>query len=140
VTDGIFRNEDLLAELPFMQLTGNGTVDLVKAEIDYSMQARVLERPEFVDGASDAELQDFTEAVIPLSITGALSSPSIRPDINGMLQAEVKKVVEEKGEELKDRLMNELLGTGKKDGEVDPEATDEEEEDLEDRLKKLFDN
>ncbi|HWM26921.1 MAG TPA: AsmA family protein [Woeseiaceae bacterium] len=140
VTDGIFRNEDLLAELPFMQLTGNGTVDLVKAEINYSMQARVLERPEFVDGASDAELQDFTEAVIPLSITGALSSPSIRPDINGMLQAEVKKVVEEKGEELKDRLMNELLGTGKKKGEGDAESTDEEEEDLEDRLKKLFDN
>ncbi|MEX2124394.1 MAG: AsmA family protein [Woeseia sp.] len=141
VTDGIFRNDDLLAELPFLQLTGSGTVDLVKAGIDYSMQARVLERPEFVDGASNAELEDFTEAVIPVKVTGALSSPSIRPDINGMLKAEVKKVVEEKRDELQERLMDKLLGSGKQDAEGEEETTDEEEkEDLEDRLKKLFDN
>jgi AsmA protein len=141
VTNGVFRNQDLLAELPFLQLTGNGSVDLVKAELDYSMQARVLERPEFVDGASQAELADFTEAVIPLSISGPLSSPTIRPDIGGMLKAEARKVVEEKRDELKDRLVNKLLGgeQKKQDGE---QAEDEEdkEEDLEDRLKKLFDN
>jgi AsmA protein len=141
VTDGIFRNDDLLAELPFLQLTGNGRVDLVKAEIDYSMQARVLERPEFVDGASDSELSDFTEAVIPLKIGGSLNSPSIRPDIDGMLKAEVKKVVEEKRDELKDRLMEKLLGSDEQDRGDDEAATDDkQEEELEDRLKKLFDN
>ncbi len=34
VTDGIFRSDNLLAELPFMQLTGKGSVDLPAAEID----------------------------------------------------------------------------------------------------------
>jgi AsmA protein len=142
VTKGIFRNEDLLAELPFLQLAGNGNVDLVKAEIDYSLQARVLERPEFVDGASEAELKDFTEAVIPLKITGSLNSPSIRPDIDGMLKAEVKKVVDEKSDELKDRLVEKLLGSGTKDKDGEEATIDEEQEEekLEDRLKRLFDN
>jgi AsmA protein len=142
VTKGVFRNEDLLAELPFLQLAGKGSVDLVKAEIDYSMQARVLERPEFVGGASEGELKDFTEAVIPLKISGSLNSPSIRPDINGMLKAEVKKVVDEKRDELKDRLVNKLLGSGEKgkDGEETTTDDKEEKEELEDRLKKLFDN
>jgi len=139
VTDGVFRNDDLLAELPFLQLSGNGSVDLSKAEIDYSLQARVLEQPEFVDAASETELKDFTEAVIPLTVTGPLNSPSIRPDIDGMLKAEVQKVVDEKRDELKDKLMEKLLGSDSQAGE---ETTDEEEqeEDLEDRLKKLFDN
>jgi AsmA protein len=140
VTDGVFRNDDLLAELPFLQLTGNGSVDLAKAEIDYSLQARVLERPEFVDSASEAELKDFTEAVIPLTVTGSLNSPSIRPDIDGMLKAEVHRVVEEKRDELKDRLMEKLLGTEKAETGEETGNEEAEEEDLEDRLKKLFDN
>lgn len=139
VTDGIFSNDDLLAELPFLQLTGNGNVDLVQAEVDYSLQARVLERPEFVDEASKTELDDFTQAVIPLSVSGPLASPSIRPDVEGMLKAEVKKAVDEKRDELKQRVLDKLLG-----GEEEPadeNATDqaEEEQDLEDRLKDLFD-
>lgn len=149
VTDGVFRNDDLLAELPFLQLTGNGTVDLVKAEVDYGMQARVLERPEFATGATDSELADFTEAVIPLRISGPLASPSIRPDIDGMLRAEVKKVVEEKRDELRDRLVDRLLGGGQAPVDAATEAGEagdapaEEEKDVEDQLKdslrRLFD-
>ncbi|MEX0975855.1 MAG: AsmA family protein [Woeseia sp.] len=154
VTDGVFRNDDLLAELPFLQLTGNGTVNLVKVEVDYGMQARVLERPEFATAATDSELADFTEAVIPLRISGPLASPSVRPDIDGMLRAEVKKVVEEKRDELRDRLVNRLLGGDKAEAEAAgaAEATEtgepgdvpeEEEKDAEDQLKdslrRLFD-
>ena len=140
VTDGVFRNDDLLAELPFLQLTGQGTVDLVKAEVNYNQQARVLERPEFVGAASQAELDDFTQAVIPLRISGALASPSIRPDIDGMLKAEAQRVVEEKRKELEGRLMDKLLGTDKKREEGAEEEQAEKEESIEDRLKRLFDN
>lgn len=142
VTKGVFRNEDLLAELPFLQLTGSGNVNLVEADIDYSMQARVLERPELVGGASESELRDFTEAVIPLRITGSLNSPSIRPDIDGMLKAEVRKVVDEKRDELRDRLVNKLLGGGNEDKDGEEATTDDKQEKqrLEDRLKRLFDN
>ncbi|MDH5345924.1 MAG: AsmA family protein, partial [Gammaproteobacteria bacterium] len=38
VADGVFTNKDFKAELPFLQLTGGGMVDLVSTEVNYSMQ------------------------------------------------------------------------------------------------------
>jgi len=116
VTDGVFHNDDLLAELPFMQLTGKGTVDFAAAEVDYRMTARVLERPEFVQEATEEELEAFTEAIIPLKITGPLADPSITPDVEKMLKEEVK-------EEIKERLLDELFGG---DDEAEDEATGDE--------------
>ena len=144
VKDGVFSNDDLLAELPFLQITGNGIVDLAAGQIDYSMQARVLEQPEFVDAASEAELNDFTEAVIPLKVTGPLADPSIQPDIEAMLQAEVKRALEKEADKLKKKLLGDLLGgSGQATGDqADGEQAEEEEkpEDaLENALKKLFD-
>lgn len=133
VTDGIFENNDLLAELPFMQITGSGIVDLPAAQINYSVLVRVIERPEFVSSVSAEELADFTRASIPLKITGPLSAPNIQPDIEALLRQQVDQAIEDKKEEIKNRLFERLL---KGDGDpADEEATDEEES-LEDRLKK----
>ncbi len=101
VTDGVMRSDDLFAELPFMQLTGRGSVDLVAASVDYSMSARIIERPEFLPGATPEELDEFTEAVIPLKITGPLASPSIKPDLEKLLQEKVEEEIEDL---LKDKL------------------------------------
>jgi len=132
VTDGIFENSDLLAELPFLQITGSGIVDLPAAQIDYSVQARVIERPEFVSMVSAEELADFTSTSIPLKITGPLSSPNIQPDIEALLRQQVDQAIEDKKEEMKNRLFDRLL---KGDGDpADEEATGEEES-IEDRLK-----
>jgi len=146
VTDGVFSNNDLLVELPFLQMTGNGTVNLVEAQVDYSLQARVLAQPEFVDAASEAELNDFTEAVIPLSITGPLADPSIKPDIEAMLRAEVERAAEKEVDKLKKKLLGDLLGGSSEapaeDAGADGEEPAEEkkpEDELEDALKKLFD-
>ena len=114
VTDGVFRNDNLSAQLPFMRLTGKGEVDFAAAEIDYQLTARILERPEFIEGASEEELDEFTEAVIPLRISGPLADPSIKPDIEEALKEEVKKKVQEK-------LFEKLLG-----GDEEPEDTSNE--------------
>ena len=106
VTDGVFRSDDLFAQLPYMRLTGNGSVDLPAAEIDYRMTARVLERPEFLDDVTEEELEEFTEAVIPLRIEGTLAEPSIKPDIRQMLKDRAEEEVKDK---LKDKLQD-LLG------------------------------
>ncbi len=131
VTDGVFRNDNLLAELPFMRLTGKGSVDLPAATINYNMTARVFERPEFVEGATAEELDEFTEAVIPLKITGPLASPSIKPDIQKMLKKEAEK-------EVKKRLMDKLFGAEEEEEAPAEGATDqapEEEKDDKDKLK-----
>ncbi len=107
VTDGVFRNNDLFAQLPFMQLTGKGSVDFAAAEVDYRMTARILENPEFAADATAEELDEFTEAKIPLRITGSLADPTIAPDIEEMLKEEVKERVEE---EIKDKLLKKLFG------------------------------
>ena len=130
VTDGVFTNQDLLAELPFLQVTGKGKVDLVTATVDYAMQARVLERPEFVRGATEEELNDFTQAVIPLRITGPLASPSVRPDLEAMFKARAKEEVKKKTDELKGKLLDKLLGAPaeKPPAEEEPEAEESQEE------------
>ena len=107
VVDGVFRNDDIFAELPFMRLTGKGTVDIPAGEVDYRVTARILENPEFAGDVTEEELEDFTEAKIPIRITGALADPKIRPDIEEMLKQEVRKRVEE---EVKDKLLKKLLG------------------------------
>ena len=141
VTDGVFRNEDLLAEMPFLQVTGSGSVDLVAAELDYSLRARVLERPEFLRGASDEELAEFTEALIPVRVTGRLADPKVRPDIEAMFRDEVENALQKKGDELKKRLLDRLVPATPDSESGDPAVEDETkdpEDELKDRLKKLF--
>ncbi|MDH3430412.1 MAG: AsmA family protein [Gammaproteobacteria bacterium] len=152
VTDGVFRNDDLLAELPFMRLTGKGSVDFAEARVDYRLTARVLERPEFAEGATEEELKEFTEAVIPLKISGPLADPSIKPDVEAMLKKEAKK-----------KLLERLLGGDDKaaqapaaeatteadasaagpaeDGATEAEPAEKKDRDkLKDRLKDLLGN
>ncbi len=153
VTDGVFSNKDLFAEMPFLQVTGNGVVNLVKGEIDYSLQARVMERPEFLRGASEAELAEFTEALIPVKVRGPLASPSVRPDIEAMFRKEVEDSLKEKGDELRQRLLDRLTpktetqpsATGSADPAADPATPPPAEEkspedQLKDRLKKFLEN
>jgi len=101
VTDGVMNSDDLFAELPYMQISGGGKVDLAAATVDYRLTARVLERPEFLRDATPEELDEFTEAVIPLRITGPIASPSVRPDVEKLLRQRVEDEIEDL---LKDKL------------------------------------
>lgn len=135
VTDGVFNNDNLVAELPFLRVTGTGQVNLGSRELDYSVQARILETPEFMSSASEDELSDFTEALIPIRIRGPLASPTFRPDIEALFRQEVERALDETREELEAELLNQLLG-GDSSGEAAGEGADaEEEKDLEDQLK-----
>ena len=147
VQNGVMRNDDLYAELPYLQMRGRGNVNLVAATLDYDLEARVLERPESLDGVTAEELDDFTEAVIPLKISGALASPSVKPDVERLLRKRVE-------DEIKDKLFDRLLGGDKEpepaaaegdapteepSGEEQPkDVEDEIKDELEDKLKDIF--
>lgn len=103
VTDGVMRNDDLVADLPFMRLTGGGRVNIAEGTVDYGLQARVLKKPETMQAATPEEIDDFTKTVIPLKISGSLVSPTVRPDVESLLKQRVEEEVKEKIEDkLKD--------------------------------------
>ena len=84
-----------------MHLTGKGRVDIPAGKVNYAMDARIFERPEFLQGASPEELDELTEAVIPLKITGPIASPNVQPDLEKLLK---KRVEDEIKDQLKDKL------------------------------------
>ena len=101
VTDGIMRNDDFVADLPFMQLTGDGTVNIPDGTVDYRMKARIFEKPEALEAATAEEIEDFTKTVIPMRITGPVASPKVAPDVEALLRQRVE-------EEIKDALEDKL--------------------------------
>ena len=102
VNNGVFSSDNLKALLPFMELTGNGSVNFVDATVDYRVNARVFEKPELVgDEATAEELEDLAKVRIPIRITGPVAAPSVKPDTEKLLREAAKKEVEDK---LKDKL------------------------------------
>jgi len=137
VNQGVFENEDLLVEMPFLRITGAGTVDLDSTAIKYSVQARVLDGPEFHSDISEDELADFTQALIPIKIRGTLAEPGFSPDFEAMFREEVERAIDEKKDELKDKILRRLLGSDDSSEDTGDQAGDEpqQERDLEDVVK-----
>jgi len=123
VTDGVMQNDDLLVELPFLRLTGKGTVNFVEENLDYRMDARVVESPELAGELSAAELKDFTSVTIPMVVSGPLASPTIAVDVESLLKQEVEKQIEKE----KDKLIDRLLGIKRESDESEPEEGEPEE-------------
>ena len=103
VKDGVMRNDDFVADLGFMQISGAGSVDLPAATVNYSLNARISAEAEGVAGATPEEVEDFTKLLIPLKISGPIGSPSVAPDVEAMLRQRAE-------EEIKDRLKDKLKG------------------------------
>jgi AsmA protein len=103
---GVLANNDLNVAMQYLKVTGQGTVDVPASTLDYKLIAAVLKIPR--EGADTAQAQDLVDAEIPVKITGSLSDPKVRPDLEGYLKNELKQRVDkEKGkveEKLKDKL------------------------------------
>jgi AsmA protein len=89
--------------MQYLKVTGQGAVDLPKDSLDYRLVATVLKIPR--EGAGTAQMEDLVDAQIPVKVTGALTDPKVRPDLENYLKGEVKKKVEEK---IKDKLGDKL--------------------------------
>jgi AsmA protein len=96
--DGVARNEDFLADIPFIQLTGAGDVYLLREELDYELKAKVTGVKRFEDGYS---MEDLNGVAVPVTLTGAIEDPKVSVDVATVL----KSLTERK---LKDRLMEKL--------------------------------
>ncbi len=122
VVNGIATNKDLTVASQLLRITGSGIVNLVSSELDYSVTAAVLKAPP----GADADIASLEKAAIPVKITGTFTDPKIRPDLGGLVKAEVQKVVEKKKEEVQQKVEDKakdvlkgLLG-GKKSKDKQP--------------------
>ncbi len=98
LTNGVASTHDLSIASQNLHVTGQGTTNLVTDGINYQVKATILKQA----GASG------TLADIPLNITGTLSSPMVRPDLEGMAKARVQQEIEKHKGELQQKLMDKL--------------------------------
>jgi AsmA protein len=105
LANGVLTNNDLLAATQYLRVNGNGSVNLAADTLDYRLNATVLRiPPEDADASGEKELVDME---VPARVTGSLSSPKVRPDIEELLKKQATKKLENK---LKDKLRGILGG------------------------------
>lgn len=78
LVDGILNTERMVAQLPFLRVTGDGALNLADESLNYSFNARVLQIPEFPDGERLKDLEGWS---IPLLLTGTLENPKLGVDL-----------------------------------------------------------
>jgi AsmA protein len=111
IADAVLTNRDLSGTLPFMAVTGRGTVNMLSDAMDFDLVARMVDGPTL---QSDPGLAGLAGRELPLRVGGTLTEPSVRPDFGAVLRSraedEVRERVEEEREEVRERLQDRLRG------------------------------
>jgi AsmA protein len=106
MADGVLKNDDLDAAMQYLKVTGQGTVDVPKSTLDYRLIATVLKIPR--EGADTAQMEDMVDAQIPVKVTGSLTDPKVRPDIDAYLKGEAKQRLDKEKEKVEKKLKDKL--------------------------------
>lgn len=104
----VLRIDELRMETDFLKVHGGGTLDTVTEAINYQLVASVNKLPEgrpAVGGGLDA-LQALE---VPLTITGTLASPAVRPDIEALARGRLGKEVQQKAGDLVKKKLGDKL-------------------------------
>lgn len=110
--NGVLTNNDLNVAMQYLKVTGQGTVDIPNEALDYRLMATVLKIPR--EEADAEQMQELVDAQIPIKVTGALTDPKVRPDLEGYLKGKVKERVDQEKEKLEEKV-KEKLGDKLKD-------------------------
>lgn len=114
VDRGVVTTRELIGELPFLTLSGSGTVDLARSRVDLGMVAAVSSSP---DLATDPLASELRGRSLPFRVTGTLDDPAISIDWKTLLAGEIA-----------DRLLDKLgLGSKAEAGDGGQEGQDGQE-------------
>jgi AsmA protein len=111
ITNGIVKNSDLQAKSPLLRVSGKGEVDLPKDTVDYLVTTELVRSLAGQGGKGSDELAGVP---IPVRISGPLTGPSFRPDLEKALSAKAKQQLDSKKQEVLDKV--EEKAGGKLDG------------------------
>jgi len=95
LTNGVASTKDLDISSGDLHVTGQGTTNLVTEAVDYHLSATVLKGP-----------SAGTLASIPLLVSGTLTSPTVRPDTQGL----VKSLAQQQLQKQKGKVENKVKG------------------------------
>jgi AsmA protein len=116
--DGVLTNNDLEASMQYLRIKGQGTIDLPKSLLDYRLTALVLRLPP--EGTDATQMNELVDAEIPVRVTGSISDPKVRPDIEGYLKGQAKQRIEQEKKKVEEKVRTKvqdklkgILGGGK---------------------------
>jgi AsmA protein len=109
---GVLRIDDLRMETGFLKVRGRGTLDTATEAINYQLVTSVNKVP--ANGATagrDAAggLDALRSVDVPLTITGTLSSPTVRPDIEALAKGKLGQEVQQKAGDLVKKKLGDKL-------------------------------
>jgi len=147
IRNGVFSSDDLDLQAPLLRVSGKGSANLNTEEIDYEVNAKLVESVEGQQGGSADELAGLT---IPVGIKGPFNAPEIDVLLDEMMKAKadaekakLKAEIEKQKEELKQQLEAEqkaLAESKKRELEKKKEVEKAKaKKKLEDKLKNLLD-
>lgn len=106
MNDGVLSNNDLDVSMQYLRVAGQGTVDVPNSTLDYKLLVKVMKIPR--EGADATQVQDLVDAEIPVKVSGALTDPKIRPDLEGYLKNELKQRVDKEKDKAEEKLKEKL--------------------------------
>jgi AsmA protein len=133
IDGGTLSNDDLNLKTPLMRVTGGGSANVIKREIDYRLNLNVVGS---LEGQGGANLSQLKGVPIPLRISGSMMAPSFDLALGEQLEAMAKQRVDEKKEELKAKA--EEKAKEKVQEKVGDKAKEKAGKAVEDKLKDLF--
>lgn len=102
VTAGTATSNDLLARTSFMDINGNGTLELAEQRLDYELDAKLTGSI----GIQNCETLDaFVGGELPFRIRGTVTEPEITPDFSKLVRQQLREELEDRLEDrIRDRL------------------------------------
>ncbi|MDW7772962.1 MAG: AsmA family protein [Desulfobulbaceae bacterium] len=90
ITNGVFKNDDLLAESELMRIEGKGTVDLVRERIDYLLTIFLAKT---IDRDAETGLVELADTPIPYRVKGTFDKIEQSAALEEILKTEAKKLL-----------------------------------------------
>ena len=106
LANGMLKNDDLRIETDFLKVHGKGTLDMGSEAVNYQLAASTLSGAQ---GSANG-LEALKGMEVPLTVTGTLSNPSIRPDVEALAKGQLGNMAKQKAGELLQKKLGGLLG------------------------------
>ncbi|NCF64164.1 MAG: AsmA family protein [Gammaproteobacteria bacterium] len=120
VKEGVITTREMIGELPFLTVRGDGVIDLATSRVDLGLVAAVRDVPELAEDPLAAELGGKS---VPFRVGGTPEAPTVTVDWEALLKSEATD------------LLLDQLGLGAKTSAGDVESAESESSSTEDQLE-----